>query len=479
MIQAKIQNHLEIFTIRNDEIEGRLDPFFYHSDFIEIENRLEKIKYEKLKNICEDIKNGSTPPGGIFEDSGIPYFRSQDFNLFDFQIKQFINERFHHKIHRSSIKSGDVLLAVVGATLGVVGYVSSKITEGNINQNIARLRIKDKRINSEYLAIFLSSSYGQKQIHRQATVTTQAYLNNQQLGEIKIPIPPILTQNKIVSIVQKAYDEKRQKGEKAQKLFDSIDDYILGELGIKMPEVKDKITFVVESDEIENKRIDPKAYLEKPKAILKSIRGSKYKTKELSKIVIESIAGEWGNDPLSEENMQGYVLCNVLRNTNFDNQFNLNFDNVAQRLILENKVKKIKLKKGDILIEKSGGSPIQPVGRIALIENIGEDYTFSNFLQCFRINKKDCLPDYLFYYLKAIYGLGYMEYVQNQTTGIKNLIMEEYLSIPISLPSLEIQNKIAKEVRSRREKAIKLQQEAKEVLEKAKNQIEEMIFRKQ
>ena len=232
------------------------------------------------------------------------------------------------------------------------------------------------------------------------------------------------------------------------------------------------------SDEIEGKRIDPKAYLEKPKAILKSIKGSKYKTREFSKIIIESIAGEWGNDPLLAEDAEGYVLCNVLRNTNFDSQFNLNFDNVTQRLIVKTKFNKIRLKLGDILIEKSGGSPIQPVGRIALIENISEDYTFSNFLQCFRINKKDCLSGYLFYYLKAIYGLGYMEYVQNQTTGIKNLIMEEYLSIPILLPSLEIQDKIAKESRSRREKAKKLQQEAKELLNEAKQKVEELISKR-
>jgi len=249
-------------------------------------------------------------------------------------------------------------------------------------------------------------------------------------------------------------------------------------LGIEIPELKDEMLFIVDSGEVESKRLDPKGYSEKPRAILKAIKKSEYNQKELSEIIIESISGEWGKDPLFTEQTEEYILCNVLRNTNFNNKFNLDFKKVAQRLIPKNKFEKIVLKKGDILIEKSGGSPIQPVGRVALIEEIDKNHTFSNFLQCFRIDKEICLPRYLFAYLKAIYGLNYMEYLQNQTTGIKNLIMQEYLSIPVSLPPLEIQNKIAEEVKTRMNKAEQLRKEAKEELEKAKLEVETIILGK-
>lgn len=467
----------QIFAIYNDEVEGRIDPFFHRLEFIEIENKLKKIKYKYLEDICKDIKNGSTPSGGNFDNSGIPYFRSQDFGLFDFKLNQFINKEFHNKIKRSSIKYGDVLLAVVGATLGVVGYVPKEIAEGNINQNVARLRVRSKNVDSKYLAIFLSSIYGQKQIQRYATVTTQAYLNNKQLGKIKIPLPSLPTQNKIVAIMSKAYEVKKRKEEKAEKLLSFIDSYVLRELEIKMPEIKNKMFFTVYSGEIKGRRIDPKAYLEKPKAILKAIQKSKYKSKKLSEIILGSIAGEWGKDPLFTDNTDDYILVNVLRNTNFDNEFNLNFESVAQRLITKDKFKKVKLQKDDILIEKSGGSPIQPVGRVAILDDDNEDFGFSNFLQCLKTDKKECLPHYLFSYLKTIYNLGYMEYVQNQTTGIKNLIMEEYLSIPILLPSLAIQNKIVKKVNAIYKESQTLQKEAKEVLENAKEKVEEMILK--
>jgi restriction endonuclease S subunit len=69
-----------------------------------------------------------------------------------------------------------------------------------------------------------------------------------------------------------------------------------------------------------------------------------------------------------------------------------------------------------------------------------------------------------------------MEYIQNQTTGIKNLIMEEFLLISVCLPPIAVQNKIAEEVKNRMQKAEQLQKEAKEELEKAKKEVEQIIL---
>lgn len=469
----------QCFVVWSNEIEGRIDAFYYKPELKELEKKISRLNHKRIKDISFDLKNGSTPSGGVFQKEGIPYFRSQDFNLFDFKINQFISEKFHKKLNRSAIKPKDVLLAVVGATLGVVGYVPENIKEGNINQNVVRIRVKNNGVNPKYLAIILASEIGQKSILRNATIQTQAYLNNSQLSNIKIPIPDKETQEKIVQLMESAYNQKHQKEQQANELLNSTDDYVLDELGIKIPEIKDKKCFIVNSEELENKRMDPKGYLNTPRNILKAIKKSKYKSKPLSDLIKISIAGKWGEDPLKIENKnkEGYVLLKVLRNTNFDNQGNLNFDEVAERLIDKSKSEKVRLQKGDILIEKSGGSPIQPVGRIALVENLEGNFGFSNFLQCLK-TKKECLPEYLFCFLKALYSLNYMEYLQNQTTGIKNLIMEEYLSIPIPLPSMDIQMALASEFKNRLKQAEELKKEAKNIVENAKTEVEEIILGK-
>ena len=299
----------------------------------------------------------------------------------------------------------------------------------------------------------------------------------EELEKVVIPVPSLETQNKIVELMQSAYEKKAKKEQRAESFFNSIDDYILGELEIKITNPKNKNCFSINSKKVKSRRLDPKGYLDTPQTILKSINKSKYKTKPLSELLESSIAGEWGEDPMIFESNNNYSLTKVLRNTNFDNLGNLNFDDVEERFIENKKLEKVELKTGDILIEKSGGSPIQPVGRVALIENLKDRFTFSNFLQCFRI-KNECLPEYLFCFLKALYGLNYMEYLQNQTTGIKNLIMEEYLAIPVPLPPIDTQKKLASEFRDRLESANKLKSEAKNEVEKAKQEVEKIILGK-
>lgn len=223
--------------------------------------------------------------------------------------------------------------------------------------------------------------------------------------------------------------------------------------------------FTVWSDEIEN-RLDPFFYRPIFKKLVATINNAKRKAYSLGDIVEFSVAGDWGEDPNTFEPNPDYQLCYVLRNTNFDNKYNLNFDDVAQRYIKNGKVEKLALQKGEILIEKSGGSPVQPVGRVAFVEDLPFDkpVVFSNFLQKIRISGNSFLPEYVFTFLQAIYHLGYTEFLQNQTTGIKNLRLDDFLKIKIAELSKDEQKKIAKFAFDTRRKAKNMEEEAQQIL---------------
>lgn len=419
MTQTKTQQfNPQIFTIWSDEIKGRIDPSFY------VFKELENSNWISIKEIAKVQGGYAFKSGEYQQENGVPLVRIQNIKDgrvgFDLSKIVYINGKYLNRLENFLLNDKDILIAMTGATIGKVGRIYQEDLPAFLNQRVGRLVVDYKKINTDYLFYILQFGFFLDQIKRLSLGGAQPNISPGSIEKIKIPFPSLSVQNKVVVIMQKAYSEKRKKEADAKKFLDSIDGYVLAELGIKMPEISNKMFFTVYSDEIEGRRIDPKAYLEMPKEIIKTIRKSKYKSKKLSDIIAESIAGEWGEDPTFTDHTDDYVLVNVLRNTNFDNKFNLNFENVAQRLITKNKFKKVQLKKDDILIEKSGGSPIQPVGRVAIFENNNKNYAFSNFLQCFRINKQKCLPYYLFIYLKSIYNLGYMEYVQNQTTGIKN-----------------------------------------------------------
>lgn len=74
-----------------------------------------------------------------------------------------------------------------------------------------------------------------------------------------------------------------------------------------------------------------------------------------------------------------FINVAVIRNTNFSKDCQLNLDKVA---FIDVEVKQFaskKLKFGDIIIEKSGGSEKQPVGRPILFNISDGNYSFSNF----------------------------------------------------------------------------------------------------
>ena len=157
--------------------------------------------------------------------------------------------------------------------------------------------------------------------------------------------------------------------------------------------------------------------------------------------ICEIITGEWGTEV--SENSQNIVF--VIRTTNFLNNGKIDIENkeLIKREIDKNKIEQKQLKKGDIIIEKSGGSPNQPVGRVVFFNlNSNEVFLCNNFTSILRI-KENINSKYVFYFFRNSYKNKKVLKFQNKTTGIINLKLQNYLNEScIFLPELKIQNKI-------------------------------------
>ena len=157
--------------------------------------------------------------------------------------------------------------------------------------------------------------------------------------------------------------------------------------------------------------------------------------------ICEIITGEWGTE--ITENSQNIV--SVIRTTNFLNNGKIDIQNkeLIKREIDKKKMEQKQLKRGDIIIEKSGGSPNQPVGRVVFFDfNSNEVFLCNNFTSILRV-KEDINSKYIFYFLRNNYKINKVVKYQNKTTGIINLKLQNYLNEScIFLPELKIQNKI-------------------------------------
>lgn len=134
----------------------------------------------------------------------------------------------------------------------------------------------------------------------------------------------------------------------------------------------------------------------------------------------------------------------VIRNTNFTNSGKIDYSDVAVLNVEKKQFEQRRLLQGDIIIERSGGGPKQPVGRVVYFDRYEGDYSFSNFTSRIRVINRALDNRYVFYFLVYFYDSGKTYEMQAQTTGIRNLDFTKYKnSVQIPLIPLSEQRKIA------------------------------------
>lgn len=142
-----------------------------------------------------------------------------------------------------------------------------------------------------------------------------------------------------------------------------------------------------------------------------------------------------------------FINVAVIRNTNFTKDCELDMTNVAYIDVEQKQYSTRKLIPGDIIIEKSGGTDKQPVGRAILFNIEDGEYSFSNFTSTLRIiDNGELLPSFLHKYLQTKYKQGVTRSMQSKTTGIHNLDFKAYKNLKVPCPALSEQQSIVDEI---------------------------------
>lgn len=162
---------------------------------------------------------------------------------------------------------------------------------------------------------------------------------------------------------------------------------------------------------------------------------------KLYKLFEKPISGEWGNEPNQDE-----LGIEVIRTTNFsdDIRYKVNSE-MTHRVIDDSKIESKRLVYGDIIIEKSGGSPKQPVGRVMFYDYLDSVPRLCNNFTAILRPVAGNEPKFLAYLLNYLYHRGVVLKHQNKTTGIINLKVNNYLkSTSVWIPPYETQKQIVK-----------------------------------
>jgi restriction endonuclease S subunit len=123
----------------------------------------------------------------------------------------------------------------------------------------------------------------------------------------------------------------------------------------------------------------------------------------------------------------------------------------------------------DILFARSGS-----VGK-CYIHKTELPAIFAGYLIRINVNK-NVNPDFLFYYCCSKFYFYWVDMIQRPAVQA-NINSEEYKSLLIPLPPMDIQNRIVSEISNIRDRAKSLQTEALQILENAKSKVEKIILR--
>lgn len=289
-------------------------------------------------------------------------------------------------------------------------------------------------------------------------------LNRTDFSLLPFPNVNIRTQQEIGMQVNQAFKIKKEKETEAEELLNSIEDYVLGELGIKVPDLKEQKYFTIPANGIKGKRLDPYYFQPKFKILEKALNSGQHPLEPLGKFITEIRYGVSTKNIYADDGIPLLRIHNLKPNTiDLAEVVKLPFDKKKQ-------IGRCHVYKGDFLISRSG-----TIGVVARVPKEADGFAFGSFMIKFKIKEQDMNPLYLSFVMN-------LDIVQKQMQRDRigavqgNITIPVIKSILIPLPPLAIQETIAKEVQARRDRARTLKGEAQQILERAKDKVERMIL---
>ena len=460
----QVPQHIDknrIFIVQRSEIEGRLDPKMALYNRKAQSSLYPKVRLKDLI-VCKPQYGAGEPGIERKNVSDARYIRITDIDENGLISQDDLGATANYIEDKYILNENDILIARSGNTVGKAYIHKSTPYDCFFAGYLIRFIIDKQKALPEYVFTFTQLNTYKDWVKAVQRTSGQPNINSEEYQSLEIPLPDIDKQQEIVDIINSAYLQKRQKESEAQLLLDSIDAYILNELGITIPEIKTDLKnriFKVNRSDLED-RLDPK--FNKNYSFIKSLKGI-YTWVTLRDVTFNN--GQYGANESAVEYKKGDIR--YIRITDIDEYGNLKQTDKKTASNIENDYL---LKPNDILFARSGS-----VGRCYIHKFLEEQAIFAGYLIRYFLNENIIDADYLFYYCNSNIYKYWVDTIQRPAVQA-NINAQEYRSMPIPLPPIVKQKEIANHIYAMRQQAKQLQEEGESILENAKKEVEQMIL---
>jgi len=319
------------------------------------------------------------------------------------------------EISKFTIKKGQVALTKDSETrddIGISTYIADDFEDVVLGYHNALITPNPELLNGKYLNALFHTEYAKRYFAFNASGSGQRYsLSLEALNSFPVLLPPTLKEQEAIGNIFSHIDRKillnRSINQNLEAMAKQLYDYWF--VQFDFPDENGRPYKSSGGRMVWNERLK--------KEIPKGWNDITFNT-----FIDNNKGGDWGYDTYKE----GTIRVGCIRGTDI-----IKLNDVPIRYISIRHTDRL-LEDGDIVIEVSGGSPVQATGRIALItkeviKRNGGTLVCSNFCQSFSL-KNRVYSEYFFYLWRALYENNNMFKYEGKTSGIKNFQTDIFLA---------------------------------------------------
>lgn len=356
---------------------------------------------------------------------------------------------------------GQFIISKIDGKDGAFGLIPKDLDGAIVTNDFPIFESKDSKIlDLEYFNLLLSFDESRELLQKTSVGTTgRKRLQIPTFLELKIPLPPLKQQQKIIAIWQKAQKENQDHLTKAGQLKNDIDSYLLSELGITIHKQEKAKVFTTMFKDLERWSLQYIATKHKYTSIypLVSLQDSQYST-----VIQRGFSPKYA---YSEK----YILN---QQCNRWDEINLNFVKTVDPVWLDSIEKNKFTQIDDIIINSTGEGTI---GRASKITEKSQGLMYDSHMLLIRL--KGIQASFFIEIFNSDIGQNQVNTIKSaQSTKQTELGVENLKKIQIPLPSMEMQEKIVEHISSLRTEITKLQEQASTIISDTREIIKNLII---
>ena len=358
-------------------------------------------------------------------------------------------------------KANHLFWCKVDTKNGAFGVIKSDLADGLGSTNMTFAEIDTNKINVNFLQLLFTSKGVMQYLDSYVTGTTnRKYIRpDQLLNEIKIPLPTLTEQQKIVD----AYTTKIQQAEalqtQANNLEEEIEKYFLEQLGIKQFILKERVFGLQTVDYFNLDRWD---FFSTDNSIISGLRKSKYELSTIGK-AYDFAKRPFNKNSYKKDTFRYIEIGAIDPNKGILEAKEISTINAPSRATQF-------VKQGDLIL----GTTRPYLKKFAIVSDVYDGDVCSSGFSVIAENDNYYLP-FLLQFLKCTYGV---EQLKNKMTGgLYPAITEaELKDIKIPLPNREVQVKIMQLIEEKKNNIINNTKSISAIHTDAQQEFEKQIF---